>query len=304
MPAADGTLYGTMAKAQPRQADAKKAPGWGLAALIFCGAVLIPFVPSWGASAINFPLGWKNLHAKPACVFVFENVGVFDVAKAIMCFCGVAKPSCGEWRGAAWAKESLVKNSRIPFAWRVSGDSSWFVQRSSSIALANESRCLSNILKGKLDDSLAIFNTRCRGSENVGSLDTGQMFSGFDRRISAPSSVAVRDARLVCLDCSDLTTRFDLPLARTPQLVSREPKCGSEGSHDQCKESRDRLPVRFKKFARADLSPSERAEDEGNTFFRLIIGTLVIGLIHALLKRVGKPNDQQSDGYTQKGNKP
>ena len=90
----------------------------------------------------------------------------------------------------------------------------------------------------------------------------------------------------------------------SPQFARGQPQSTSEKADHQSKKGGDGLPIRFKEFARADLSPSQRNEDLGNTFFRLVIGALVIGLVHALLKCIGKPNDRSRHGYGQKGEKP
>jgi hypothetical protein len=89
-----------------------------------------------------------------------------------------------------------------------------------------------------------------------------------------------------------------------PQSTGGAPKGDSEKSDNQSKKGGDCFPVSFEKFARASLSPSERSEDLGNTFFRLVIGALVIGLVHTLLKCIGKPNDRRRYDYGQNDEKP
>ena len=162
---------------------------------------------------------------------------------------------------------------------------------------------LAVVFESKFDKRLRVFqlllesnNPRFnfKGEEKIGALDATQVFGGFD-------SFPIRDTRLACLDCSDLPTCLDLAFARSSQFVSREPKCSGEGPYDQCEESRDRFPILLKKLASAGFSPSQRREDLGNTFFRLMIGAFIVGLVHALLKRIGKPNNKRRSNYTYKG---
>jgi hypothetical protein len=97
---------------------------------------------------------------------------------------------------------------------------------------------------------------------------------------------------------------FSLDEGYSPQLAGGKPERSSEKPDDQRKESGDRFPVVFEKLATAGLSPSQRRDDLSNTFIRLIAGSVVVVFVHALLKRIGKPNNRTRNNYAQKGDKP
>jgi hypothetical protein len=84
-----------------------------------------------------------------------------------------------------------------------------------------------------------------------------------------------------------LFTGLPQPFGGLPQREGKEPNHQSE-------ESRDGLAIFFKEPARADF---KRDDGLGSTFCRLEIGALVMGLLHALLKRIGKPDRQSGNGY-------
>jgi len=85
---------------------------------------------------------------------------------------------------------------------------------------------------------------------------------------------------------------------------SDHPKQDRGNSEDDGKSSRNRFPVFFNKVSSTGPGPSQRAYDEGNASFRLIIGTLVIGLFYALLKRIGKKDSSTCKNAANRGEQP
>lgn len=96
----------------------------------------------------------------------------------------------------------------------------------------------------------------------------------------------------------------EISFARLPQSLSRTPKRCREKTDNQSEESCDGLPVLFEERSGTGLSSSQRSEDLGNTFFRLIVGAFVIGLLHALVKRIRKPNNKYGNHNTRNGDNP
>jgi len=74
---------------------------------------------------------------------------------------------------------------------------------------------------------------------------------------------------------------FSVPqstISYSPKFLRGEPQADSRNSQNQSEESGYGRTILFKKISRASLSPSERSNDLGNTFFRLVVGAFVIGL--------------------------
>ena len=82
-----------------------------------------------------------------------------------------------------------------------------------------------------------------------------------------------------------------------PERACGKPKSGGKKPNNQGEESSDCSPIFLQALAGTGLSPSQRREDLANTFFRLVISALVIALVHALLKRIGKPNNRRRHNY-------
>lgn len=89
-----------------------------------------------------------------------------------------------------------------------------------------------------------------------------------------------------------------------PKVFGGEPETDGRATQYQSKKSGERFAISFEKTARTGSPDSKQAKDEGNTFFRLVAGTAVIGLVYALLKRIGKKDYGAREGHNEKGDNP
>jgi hypothetical protein len=90
----------------------------------------------------------------------------------------------------------------------------------------------------------------------------------------------------------------------TPKMLGRKPEANGRATQDQSEKSGKRLAIVFKKTTNAASANSEQAKDEGNTIFRLIAVTAVIGVVYALLKYVGKKDNGARNEDDKKGDDP
>ena len=99
-----------------------------------------------------------------------------------------------------------------------------------------------------------VTSLKCFSSGSVFAMPKCRRFNSYDRQlqsncatcalfggIGGPSSLFIRSARLACLNCSNLSAGFDLPLARVPKLVSGNPESPGENGDENGRKSRPKI---------------------------------------------------------------